>query len=183
MIDVAREIELDRTVDIAGSERTVLGGAAAVLTAVAFAATAGVPGVVAGVLVVTAWSLSPTYAFAFGQVAVVALVAGDVASAVAIEAGLVATVLAPVASHDNAGSRVPLALGGVLGGALVGAASAWASGGSYLVDAIARPLFGLPAAGAALLVAFAAATYLSSRRLSTVAGREPAARAGGDGRE
>lgn len=152
------------------TERTRLGGASALVAAAALVAVAGgrVAIAILGALVVlTAWYfLSPTYAFALGNVALVALVpevtTATLARVAVVEAGLLGVLLASATTFTGPDRPAPLAVSAVLlvlGWVLVGGALAWAS---------ARSLLWLPVAGG-LLVALAAFAAYGLHRYQLVA--------------
>ncbi|NHN61436.1 hypothetical protein [Halorussus rarus] len=124
----------------------------ALVTAGAFVAFAGVRGGVAALAVLVAWyALDETYAFAAGQVGVVAFL-GD-ASAVALgiaEVGLFGLLFVPLAAAVGVGRTVAVAVGWTA----VGGLAAWAG---------AERLVGPPVAAGALLAATALAAFALHR--------------------
>jgi len=142
-------------------ERTRFGAVAALLTGVAFLAVAGVPGLAGAALVGVGWYASPTEAFAFGQVALAAVVPETVLALVAVEAGLFGVLLAPAMTLEK--PTIPVAV--AVGATLLGGALAWAS-------ATARSSVGLPTAAALVVVAFALAAYVLNRHQLLTLGDE-----------
>ena len=130
------------------SERTRLGGAIALVASAAFVATAGLPGIAAGLAVVVGWALAGgVYAFVLGQVGVVAFLAGgSVAGLVVVEVTLLGVLLAPAVELAYSVAPVALALG-------------WTLAGSALAWAVARSLVGLPSATFLFLILTALAAY------------------------
>lgn len=175
------------------TERTRLGGASALVAAVALVVSAGVEepvaalqGVVAAVVVLTAWYLSaPTYAFALGNVALVAVLPETaIVRMVVVEAGLLGMLLASATTLDDSdhsadGPDHPahLAVAGVvvlvLAWAIAGGALAWASAGDLL---------GLPVAGG-LLIALTALVVYGLHRYQLVSLGVVSETAGGEARE
>lgn len=109
-----------------------LGAASAVVASVGLVALAGLPGVVAAAALVAAWVLLPaSYAFALGQVALVALAPGGGLLGVAVaEAGLLGVLLAPATTLPEPGPPVALAVAWALGGVALAWASAGGTGGT-----------------------------------------------------
>ncbi|WP_458207712.1 hypothetical protein [Haladaptatus sp. NG-SE-30] len=148
--------EVKRAVD-AAPERTRLGGVETLLASGALIAFAGAPGIVAAALIVTAWyMLSSTYAFALGQVALVALLSGaDLVQIAVVEASLVGVLFAPVIAYDNPVNPIPVTLGGILFGSSI----AWMSGSSILGFQTTATRIGLPTAAVLLIVTFVIIAY------------------------
>lgn len=117
------------------ADRSRLGGAGALLAAGALVLFAGAPGIAAAAAVLATWfALPATYAFALGNVALVALVgSSDLVRLAVVEAGLVVALLAPAGRLDGPGRPVALALGGVA----AGAGLAWAASRGALGTATA----------------------------------------------
>ena len=109
-------------------ERTRLGAVGVVVAGIGLVALAGLPGVVAAVLLAVAWILLPaTYAFAVGQIALVALASdGALVGFAAVEVGLLGVLLAPATRLADPVPPVALAVAWVL----AGVALAWASTGA-----------------------------------------------------
>lgn len=124
----------------------------ALLAAGAFVAFAGLRGGVAALAVLAAWlALDETYAFAVGQVGVVAFL-GD-ASAIALglaEVGLFGLLLVPLTAAVGLGRTVGVAVGWTA----VGGLAAWAA---------AERLIGIPVAAAVVLAATALAAFALHR--------------------
>lgn len=160
------------------NERSLFGGASAVLAAVAVLAVAGdaiIVGVLGALAIPTAWYLAaPTYAFALGHLALVAVVP-EVTTALApvavVELGLLGVLLASARTLDDADRPDALAAVGaslVVGWVLLGVGLAWAS---------VQSLLWLPTAGVLLVGVTALAAY-ALRRYRLVALEE-----GGESRE
>ncbi|WP_135825295.1 hypothetical protein [Halorussus ruber] len=143
------------------TDRTKLGGASALLAAVALIGlTEGRPlvAVLGGLAVVASWLLlAPTSAFALGHVALAAVLpANALASGVplellAVEVGLVGMLLASATRRGvDAGGSVALAVGVVL---------AWTFGGGALAWIAARSGLDLWLAGALVVGASGLAAY------------------------
>ena len=164
---MAASLEIDRGF---AAERTRLGGASALVAAVALVVSAGVEGLVVGLqglaaaaVVVSAWYLlPPTYAFALGNVALVAVLPETaVGRMVVVEAGLLGILLAsattldsPGQSDDSGHSVLSILVGAlvVLAWTLAGGAFAWASArgdlrlsvaGGFLIALSAFAAYGL----------------------------------------
>lgn len=137
----------------ADPERTLIGGAAVLLTAIAFIAIAGVPGVAAAIAVLAGWYLlGGTYAFALGQVGVASLLSGAaIAELTTIEVGLLGVLLASTVTLDRYGSESAVL-------ALV-----WILAGGVLSWMVAQSLVGLSIAGVLLVVATGLAAYILHR--------------------
>ncbi|USZ69755.1 hypothetical protein NGM10_16800 (plasmid) [Halorussus salilacus] len=152
------------------TDRTRLGGASALVATAALISFAGEQwvAVVGALAVPVAWYLAgPTYAFAVGHLALVAVLPEraivstvDLARAGAVEAGLVGVLVATVRPvgprRSTPGASVGLLV--VLAWILAGGVLAWAS---------ARPLLEIPTA-AGLVVALAAFTTYGLHRYRLV---------------
>lgn len=150
-------------------ERTRVGAAAVLVAGLGLVAAAGLSGVAAAAVLGIAWLLlAPTYAFAVGQVAVVAFAAGggpfgaaagllggassvEVVGIVIAEVGLFGLLLAPATALANPRGPVALAVGWALGGG----ALAWISAESGLAPWLA----GLVLLGATGLAAYVLHRY------------------------
>lgn len=127
---------------------TLLGGASALFAAVVVAVVGGLPGMVTAVLVPVAWyALPSTYAFAVGQIGVLAVLdTGNPAALLAAQVGLLGVLLAPAVELSDTEQLVAVTLAWVG----VGGLAAWAS---------TRPTVGISLAGGTLVIATALVAY------------------------
>lgn len=149
------------------TERSRLGGASTLVAAVALIAVAGErwPVAVIGALVILSvwYLLPPPYAFALGNVALVAVLPEiDLMRTTVVEVGLLGALLTSATTAITSDRHLPIDVSGVLlvlGWVLVGGVLAWAS---------IRSLLRLPVA-AVLLVALTALTAYGLHRYQLVA--------------
>ncbi|WP_435181708.1 hypothetical protein [Halorussus sp. AFM4] len=122
--------------------------ALALVAAAAFVWVAGVRGALASLAVLAAWyALDETYAFAAGQVGVVAFLGDASLPALAVaEVGLFGLLLVPLTAGAGRGRRVAAAVAWIA----LGGVAAWASAGRLLE---------LPVAAGALLAATGLAAF------------------------
>ncbi|WP_458210530.1 hypothetical protein [Haladaptatus sp. NG-SE-30] len=94
--------------------KTWLDGAGALLVAIVYTVANGLPGLIAGGMLVLMWYLLPTlYTFAFGQLLVAALFADGVALRylIPLELGLISVLVGPVLTLDHPYRRVVMTSG------------------------------------------------------------------------
>lgn len=138
-------------------ERTRLGGVSALAAAVALIVVADehwVVAVVGALALLAAWYLSaPPYAFAVGNLALVAaLPEADLVRVAVVEVGLLGVLLASATTPDGHDRSTTLTVVGallVLGWVLFGGALAWATTRSFLDLPVAAVLLVIPTALAA----------------------------------
>lgn len=137
-------------------ERTWLGSAGLLLAAGAFVAVGGVDGLLAAGLAAGGWYLlAHTYAFALGQIALVAVFSPtDAVPFALVQVGLFGVLFAPAVTGDSgpttSGATAPTTIAVAALGVLAGAGAAWASGLSAV---------GLPVAALGVVAGLGFAAY------------------------